>query len=503
MAVRIPGKIVWLNSELAQQIGIPAEQILEMCSVRALRRGESLDGREPVRLYADQYGGSDILPCRGAGRSGFLSHGNFYLKGVGHTPLYKKHRDDDFQHTHGGLSLFECMLEALFGEVSAHFLTHGSARILAILDQGDFTIHPDGTRVARAIAVRAGSQLRPGHVFAYTVQGQAARLEQFLRIVRATGQLVRRDLTATMLRIVDDHALTAAELYRWRMFHGAISMSNMEMSGAMLDTTTQSIQPRTAPLKVLTDHRDETNIVYGREHLQRAHELAIVYRAIINGLTAAERRAINATKIDFAAAMQQSYERHLHLQMLTAIGLRADVARRIDADYPKVARRATKVLLRMASLRNPGNVNANEVTGERISVLDVFNLLRVYPSHPDRRVIDCLQPIYGGDAPRRKKMRLQVRALIEDFERAYADLMSACHRVAPESYGTIAEMQRSIALRASAENRPLDALYRSNVVRDFTEAVDAYVQSRNPAVISGMLSERIAASRRKCDFGVR
>ncbi len=502
MAVRIPGKVVWFNFELARQIGFPAEQTLEMCSVRALRRGEQLDGREPVPMYADQYGGSDIVPCRGAGRSGFLSQGNFYLKGIGHTPLYKRHRDDDFMHTHGGFSLRECMMEALFGEVDAHLLTHGSARILAIIDQGDFTNHPDGVKEARAIAIRTGSQLRPGHVFAYTIEGQPARLEQFLRIVRATGQLVERreapDLEATMLRILDDHALTAAELYRWRMFHGAISMSNMEMSGAMLDTTTQSIQPRTAPLKVLTDH-DEANIVYGREHLQRAQELAILYRAIVNGMTADERRAMNATKIDFADAMQSSYDRHLHLQMLTAIGLRHDVARRVDADFPKVARRATKVLLRMAALRNPGSVNANEVTGERISVVDVFNLLRVYPSHTDRRVIDDLHPIFVGEASRRKKMRLRVRALIEDFESAHADLMSACRRIAPEYYGSVAEMQRSIALRASVENRPLDALFRSDVLRDFDEAVNAYVQSRDPMVISGMLSERIASSRRKCD----
>jgi hypothetical protein len=96
-------------------------------------------------------------------------------------------------------------------------------------------------------------------------------------------------------------------------------------------------------------------------------------------------------------------------------------------------------------------------------------------------------------------MRSRVRALIEDFERAYADLMSACRRIAPEYYGSVAEMQRSIVLRASVENRPLNALFRSDVLRDFDEAVHAYERSRDPVVISGMLSERITASRRKCN----
>ncbi|HEX2122499.1 MAG TPA: hypothetical protein VHL59_12730, partial [Thermoanaerobaculia bacterium] len=320
-AVRVPGRVVWLNIEVAREMGFPVPagkarspeleaQLVALFSMRALRKGEALDGREPVPVYADQYGGSDIHPCRGAGRSGFIAQGNCYLKGIGHTPLYRKAASDDFQHTHGGFSLRESMFEAMFGEVNAHLLTHGSARILAIVDQGELTIHPDGMQEARAIAVRVGPQLRPAHVFARALQDRAARLERFLAMTRATGQLAMHqtrsgksipDLAATMLRIIDDHARTAAELFRWRMLHGAISMSNMEMSGAMLDTTTQSAQPRTAPLKILTDHFDP-NIVYGKEHLQRAQELELLYRAIVRGMPDGKRRAMNAVKVDFVDA---------------------------------------------------------------------------------------------------------------------------------------------------------------------------------------------------------
>lgn len=488
-AVRVPGRVVWLNRALAREMGLPEDEdrLVAMFSVRALRRGEALDGREPVPMYADQYGGSDILPCRGAGRSAFLGQGNFYLKGIGHTPLYRRAADDDFQHTHGGFSLRESMFEAMFGEVNAHLLTHGSARIVAIVDQGQLTVHPDGMEEARAIAVRVGEQLRPAHVFAHALRSQAARLERFLAMTRATGQLVARpapDLAATMLRIIDDHALTSAELFRWRMFHGAISMSNMEMSGAMLDTTTQSAQPRTAPLKILTYHSD-ANIVYGREHLQRAHELELLYRAVTRG--------IPHPKVGFAEAMSRAYAKHLQLQMLTATGLRIDAARRIVAELPAIARRMASVLLQMAALRNAGSVNANQITGEETAVLDVFNLLRHAPQVrlTPSRIRAFLAPAGPG------AKRLQVARLIDRFARTYDEFTAACAGIAPGHYGSAAELRRSMTFRAESENRPLDALYRCHILSEFREAVDAYRRTNDPRIIAGILDERIAASRRR------
>jgi hypothetical protein len=518
-AIRIPGKVVWFNFELARELGLrvpssnamtPAlhQRIVRMFSLRALRRGEKPEGRETVPMYADRYGGIDIVPCGGAGRAGFLSHGTFYLTGIGHTPLYRGRDDDDFQHTHGGISMRECMFEAMFGEVNTHLLTKGSARILAILDQEDFTLYPDGMKEPRGVAVRAGLQLRPAHLFGRGVKGQAARLELFLRIARATGQLVTRqvpDLEATMLRIVDDHAMTAAELYRWRMLHGAISLSNMELSGAMLDTTTESAQPRTAPVKILTYHSD-ANIVYGKEHLQRAEELETMYKAIIRGMPKAQRSALNAVPIDFIAAMQRSYATHLQLQLLTATGLTTDVAQRIQADSPDIADRITKVLTQMSALRNAGSVNANQTTVDRISVLDVFNLLREYPAlyfaapatAGDHRVVrECLRPVLSGDRSHRKKQRMQIERSIEKFVRSYSDLMTACRRIVPECYGSIEEMRRSIVARTGFENRPLSLLYRFNILREFREAVNLYKSDGDAEIIAGVVSARIEASRRK------
>jgi len=525
-AVRIPGKVVWFNFELARESGldVPSSNVMtpelhsrlvHMFSLRVLRPGEKLGNREPVLMYADKYGGSDILPCLGAGRAGFLSCGNFYLKGIGHTPLYKPSDFDDFQHTHGGLPMRESMFEAVFGEVNTNLLTNGSARILAIVDQGDYTVYPDGKREPRAVAVRAGSQLRPAHLFAKGLKANPCRLELFLRMAGSTGQLVTRqthsrtivpDLNATMLRIVEDHAITAAELFRWRMLHGAISMSNMELSGAMLDTTTQSAQPRTAPMKILTYHSD-INIVYGKEHLQRAEELQIMYRSIVRGLPQEQRVVLNAQPIDFIAEMNRSFEKRLQLQMLKATGLKMKAAQRLQTDYPEIACRLKRVLTEMAALRNPGSINANKAPVEHISVLDVFNLLREYPAlcftrstaSPEPAIREYLHPGFSGNRRRQQKMRSAVDTLIMEFRQVYADLITAGLHIAPEYYGNSAGMRRSITSRANFENRPLDRLYRWNILREFKDVVDLYKSTDDSEIISRFISETVSESRRNSD----
>ena len=154
----------------------------------------------------------------------------------------------------------DCLREAIFGEVSEHLFARGSTRVVAVIDEGKYVIAPSGQRIAVALVVRTGAQLRPAHLLTGRVRLHTSRLEKFVNITRATGQLVTRldeetgnrlpDIKATMRRIIDDHARTAAEGFRWRMIHGALSSSNMEVSGAMLDLPTQSAQPRTAPIHV-------------------------------------------------------------------------------------------------------------------------------------------------------------------------------------------------------------------------------------------------------------
>src|SRR5262245_26593737 len=144
-AVQIPGRIVWCNLDLARDIGfsVPAsnrltqelhDQIVRALSWRVLKKGERADGRFTVTMFADKYGGDGVAPALGSARSGFLPCGNLFIKGVGHTPLFKHDDPDDFAHAHGGLNMYQAIAEAVFGEVNANLFGLKSTRILAIID---------------------------------------------------------------------------------------------------------------------------------------------------------------------------------------------------------------------------------------------------------------------------------------------------------------------------------------------------------------------------------
>ena len=153
------------------------------------------------------------------------------------------------------------MTEAVFGEVNENLFSRGSIRVLAIIDQDEHVTLPSGERRPIALVIRAGAQLRPGHLLGR--QGRPSRsscgsVYQYRQRNRAVSNAPEEltgveipDVAATMMRIIDDHAQTGADGFRWRIIHGAISSSNMGMSGAMLDLPTQSAQPRTAPVWTL------------------------------------------------------------------------------------------------------------------------------------------------------------------------------------------------------------------------------------------------------------
>ncbi|HEV7747244.1 MAG TPA: hypothetical protein VGO56_19770 [Pyrinomonadaceae bacterium] len=524
VAVRIPGRLVWFNFDLARSLGldVPAtnsdnsklnHQIIDMLSVRALRSGEGLGNREPILLYADKYGGEDLGRCLGAGRAGFLATQNLYLKGIGHTPLFRHDDPDDFEHSHGGVSLLEGMLEAVFGEVNTSLFTKGSARILALIDNDDYTIYPNGKKEPRAIVVRAGAQLRPAHLFAKGVQGGYSKLEVLTRITRLSGQLKTQqdaepgkptpDLTQTMLQVIDDHALTAAEQFRWRIMHGAVSMSNMEMSGAMIDSTTESSQPRTAPLRVLTQHPG-AYLVFGQEHLERARHLKIMYRSVVKTLSQRERELFNVRPIDFTAEMNRSYGKYLEVQFLKAAGLTTLAAQTLQSTRPDAVHRFQQILSAMAVLKNRGSVNANNPPVEHISVLDIFNLLSAYPRvyfadpgrHHEAEILTLLKPAFKGNRFHQAKQKANVRAMIQQFADAYASVMdtsgAAHHR-------SIASMRASIVSRAAYQNRPLQALYRGNLLKELARTIEYYKAGGRRTTITKTIAEIISKSHRNLD----
>lgn len=522
-AVRTGGKIIWCNFELARQLGFKVprsnqltrefhEQLLGALSFRALRPEEDAGGQNTIVMYADKYGGDGLGPALGAGRAGFLPYGNLYVKGIGFTPLFRHNDVNDFAHSHGAVHLDDCLSEAVFGEVNENLFTQGTTRVLAIIDHGRDVIPPSCRRIPVALVVRTGAQLRPAHLL-IRLRSKQFLLDKFLRMTVASRQLVTRqeatsgkefpDLRATMLRIIDDHACTAAEAFRWRMIHGALSASNMDISGAMLDLPTQSTQPRTAPVWCL----DYTGSVFGVEHTERAVHLIPIYRKLMRNIPVSEWPQFNLGLLDIRSEMAKAYRNHLEVKLLSAAGLKTVVAIRIQRERRELATSFTNTILKMASLKNRGPVCISKDSVEQISTLDVFNLLRRLPeayfANPDgdhtATVLRYLKPIFKGNRFHIAKKKSVVDALVSEFAKLFPDLMKACAVFAPTYYGNLKRMEAAITARAAFENEPLDFLYARRLYADLREAITAYRSTGDPEILRAVIDLRIAASLRSVD----
>jgi hypothetical protein len=548
-AVITTGHVIWCNFDLARQLGFAVprtnqltpefhEQLLAALSLRAARPGEDLQTQRTITMYADKYGGDGLGPALGAGRAGFLAYGNLYVKGIGFTPLFKHDDVDDFAHSHGAVHLDDCLSEAVFGEVNENLFAQGSTRVLAIIDDGRYVNPPSGKPIPVALVVRAGAQLRPAHLLT-RLRNKHSLLDKFVSLTRASGQFVSRhdstsgnefpDITATMLRIIDDHARTAAEGFRWRMIHGALSASNMEISGAMLDLPTQSTQPRTAPVWCL----NYTGSVFGNEHIERAVHLIPIHRKLMRNTPPSEWAQLNLSLLNIKGEMARAYTRHLQVKLLSAAGLKTEVAIRIQAEHEEIARSFTEVILRMASLKNRGPMCISKGAVEHICPLDVFNLLKRLPAayfaDPDAdhtaTILSYLKPIFRGNRFHIAKKQAVVGALVNDLARLYRELMNACAAYAHTYYGDLCgipspgspatkrswggkrtarleclkSMQSSITARAAFENEPLDFLYARRLYDDLRKAIAAYRSTGNPEIISEAIDQRIAASLRSVE----
>ena len=522
-AVRAGGRVIWCNFELARQLGFKVprsnqitpelnEQLLAALSFRAVARTEHVQAQETITMYADKYGGDGVLPGLGAGRAGFLPYGNLYIKGLGFTPLFKHDDPNDFAHSHGALHMDDCMLEALFGEVNENLFAQGSTRVVAIIDEDRSVTAPSGEQIPVAIEVRTGAQLRPGHLLVRHSSRGGSRLEKFIRIASATGQLVTcanaetggevPNVRDTMLRIIDDHARTSAESFRWRMIHGALSASNMEMSGAMLDLPTQSTQPRTAPVFCL-----DANSAFGKEHTERVAHLTPAYRALMRNTPKSKRDLYHIKGIDIAGEMDRAYDRHLQVELLGAAGLKKEAARRIQADRPELARRFTDVILQMVALKNPGKTHVARFAVERVSVLDVFHLLASLPvkyfANPNddhtQDVLNCLKAVFTGNRFHVAKKQAATNKLAATFAESYRELMNACSDYGREYYDGVAQMRASIIARAAFENEPIDCLYSHKLLASVRKTIADYRSTGEAKLIAEAIDRRISASLRSVD----
>ncbi|MDD4974840.1 MAG: hypothetical protein PHY93_10850 [Bacteriovorax sp.] len=256
-------RVVWLNFDLLREKGIeiPREgvtpefeqRLLDQFAYMVKSDHDNADDFLPEEktLYADRYGGYGLGVNWGSGRA--ASSGEYQVKGSGQTPLVGD--GQTFDHAHGGASFKESIQEAIWGEVNQQELPLGSNRVLMIIDSGTDTSWSDGTKEPRAMIVRE-DPLRPAHYLeAFAGNGPWREIDNervhknFLNFLKSIplpanvdrSKLAKEDIVKQGLEeFIDRIAQQFAAANARRVYHGAISASNIDLSGKFLDFGTET-----------------------------------------------------------------------------------------------------------------------------------------------------------------------------------------------------------------------------------------------------------------------
>lgn len=479
-------RVLWFDPDLARLLGfkVPAsnlltpelqKELLHALAYRLLGASEDPAGRPVIEMIVDMYGGTGTGGNEGAGRAAFFPYLNAYDKGLRNTPL-SKIASTDAVHTHGLELLREAGLEAVWGKVGSNLFTAGATQALAIIDIGDFVKWGEHDQERACLLIRVGSHARPAHAITGFANAGAHTKEVFVESARTLGLYAgtetKCDYKATALKMLDHHARAAAEQYRWRILHGAMSTSNMIFDAQMIDSATNMSQPRTAPIKAL-----EHTQAFGQEHVARADELSRMYDAL--------KSKTGAPAIDFRAEMNTRYKRHRALQYLEAMGFKEQLAITVQNAAPHVVREFDEVISALAALTNKSESTLMLYkTATGLSAADVFQLLGSIAAETwaaadgkvsAARIVELLSiDVHGGSKNERKKLRAEIQESAERLSRIFPKIFAAAESAAGPFYDSPEDMKRAVVQRAKFENRPIDAMSHERLNNAFQGAISGY-----------------------------
>lgn len=256
--IRSPS-VAWLNRRwfLERGFDLAQERTLRQVSewlveefawcVKSGSDGVTADTRT---LWADRYGSTQgRSPHGGSGRVATV--GCFQAKGIGPTPLVGQ--GDKPGHSHGCLSVEECLREAIYAEVMAAEFPHGAVPTIAILDTGLHFSSPEPDQLydqnaRRGILIRP-AVVRPAHAeraplfkrpMGNVHNSQAADVQRTRDVITSWVSCATHE-TGTNGAMKPIEALVRAMAQQiafgqvQRLFSGGFFSSNVSLRGELLD----------------------------------------------------------------------------------------------------------------------------------------------------------------------------------------------------------------------------------------------------------------------------
>lgn len=217
---------------------ITEENILNRLGYAKPLKGEakSLYTGETAVFYSDYYGGEYIAYNYGSGRA--ASRGGIQLKGIGQTAMISRISKREYQHhASGKKGIKEGVFEVLRSHAAANEFPYGANRVLALFATGSKVLI-DGIESERVVVARP-EPLRPAHAIANDNFGRG-RIKQEKDRAASVQRRLKAKLEGVSLRhmifeMYERAARTAAFAYVNRYYHGAITASNLELNGQLVD----------------------------------------------------------------------------------------------------------------------------------------------------------------------------------------------------------------------------------------------------------------------------
>jgi len=251
-------KIVWVNIPLLKELGFDISDTLTPAEEKDLLKSlawvvpdakispqEITDERK--MMVTDYYGGDGLGPNSGSARA--ASGGMVQIKGVGVTPHFYEPLENNRSFP-GRSSVHEAIKDAVWGEVLNNELAYGANRIIAIISRG--VLSPSGE--AQMLEIRM-DPVRAGHYIPrYYTNDVKDKERSKVSLSRLENALPRpQDGYPKKINRIERIALGLieysrrlgiqyAQLFMKRLYHGATSESNIEISGKMIDFGTASAQ---------------------------------------------------------------------------------------------------------------------------------------------------------------------------------------------------------------------------------------------------------------------
>ena len=493
-------KLVFENWDLLRKKGIkvPSDEQLARFKNEVLDRIAfaipSSDGSdlhhytdETREFVADRYGGSGIGNNYGSGRA--MSTGKVQLKGIGRTPLVGNAVGSS--HSDGTENFLEGTADIVFGDFFDHELPHGANRILFAIDTGIKKVHPDGSTSRRMIIVREDPN-RPAHYMQASGRNMFAVDEREGKRAEAAVQKVTETLptlegktfmseSQKLKEGLIEYAERTGKQYGSamgkRLFHGATSPSNYEVSGKFIDFATATTLPGYGSVKVL-DH--------GEPFLQTTEIKQDLIRSFVNAVSEHfPEKPFPISVAELTKIFDRTYEKQFNRELLALTGLPPRVIEKMEGS--KASQRLLNIVKGIAFAKN--NVHLKNVGRQMPKKITHYDLNEVMTKLSRVNPWD-LEQVHAVISP-----EVSDPALAHELAGAYQEYFLGAVKEAENEGVTQESLLKYVELNAPMRNQKLEEFHRGNLIDDSARRLKDYELTSDADRFSKELNDKLARAR--------